>query len=62
MYNHNRQRLTALEDIIGRLYDRLEFWEKELAIVPPGSDRAFELKQRIKRGVSPNIRIYEQEY
>lgn len=31
----NRQRLVDLEDTIERLYDRLGFWQKELAIIPP---------------------------
>ena len=60
MYNH--QRLAALEDIIGRLYDRLEFWEKDLAIIPPGSDKKFEIQQRIKRELLPEISGYEKEY
>ena len=60
MYNH--QRLADLEDTIKRLYDRLGYWQKELAIIPPGSDKKFEIQQRIKRELLPEIRRYEKKY
>ena len=60
MYNH--QRLADLEDIIKRHYDRLGNWQKELAIIPPGSDKKFEIQQRIKRELLPEIRRYEKKY
>jgi hypothetical protein len=60
MYNH--QRLADLEDTIKRLYDRLGYWQKELAIIPPGSDKKFEIQQRIKRELLPEISGYEKEY
>ena len=60
MYNH--QRLADLEDIIKRHYDRLGNWQKELAIIPPGSDKKFEIQQRIKRELLPEISGYEKEY
>ena len=60
MYNH--QRLADLEDIIKRHYDRLGNWQKELAIIPPGSEKKFEIQQRIKRELLPEISGYEKEY
>ena len=60
MYNH--QRLADLEDIIKIHYDRLGNWKKELAIISPGSDKKFEIQQRIKRELLPEIRRCEKEY
>ena len=60
MYNH--QRLAHLEDTIKILYDRLGYLEKELAIISPGSDKKFEIQQRIKTEVLPDIFRYEKEY
>ena len=60
MYDH--QRLADLEDIIKRHYDRLGNWQKELAIIPPGSEKKFEIQQRIKRELLPEISGYEKEY
>ena len=60
MYNH--QRLADLEDTIKRLYDRLGYWQKELAIISPGSDKKFEIQERIKTEVLPEIFLYEKEY
>jgi hypothetical protein len=60
MYNH--QRLAHLEDTIKILYDRLGYLEKELAIISSGSDKKFEIQQRIKRELLPEIRRYEKKY
>ncbi|MDE5097798.1 MAG: hypothetical protein O4861_05380 [Trichodesmium sp. St16_bin4-tuft] len=60
VYDH--QRLAALEKTIEILYDRLGYFEKELAIIPPGSDKKFEIQQRIKTEVLPDIRRHEKEY
>ena len=60
VYDH--QRLADLEKTIEILYDRLGYFEKELAIIPPGSDKKFEIQQRIKTEVLPDIRRHEKEY
>ena len=57
----DRSRLNDLKDILDLLYEKLGNFEKELII--SGSKPAnFELKQRIKREIFPNIRKYETEY
>ena len=60
VYDH--QRLADLEKTIKILYEKLGYFEKELAIIPPGSDKKFEIQQRIKTEVLPDIRRHEKEY
>ena len=56
------QRLADLEKTIKILYEKLGHFEKELAIISPGSDKKFEIQQRIKTEVLPDIFRYEKEY
>ena len=55
------QRITDVKDILELLYDKLGEFEKEL-IINANSPVKFELKQRIKREILPDIRRYEKEY
>lgn len=57
----DRQRLADLEDILKILYEQLGEFEQEL-IISSSQPAKFELKQRIKREILPNIRRYEAEY
>ncbi|MFM6061993.1 MAG: hypothetical protein ACKPAE_06015, partial [Microcystis panniformis] len=57
----DRQRLADLEDILELLYEKLGEFEQEL-IISNSKPAKFELKQRIKREILPNIRRYEAEY
>ena len=57
----DRQRLAYLEDILELLYEKLGEFEQEL-IISSSKPAKFELKQRIKREILPNIRRYEAEY
>ena len=57
----NDERLTDLKDILDLLYEKLGEFQKALIIRDSDSAR-FELKQRIKREILPDIRRYEQEY
>lgn len=57
----DRQRLAYLEDILELLYEKLGEFEQEL-IMSSSKPAKFELKQRIKREILPNIRRYEAEY
>lgn len=57
----NRQRLADLSDILDLLYAKLGDFEKEL-ILNASSPSKFELKQKIKREILPDIRRYEKEY
>jgi hypothetical protein len=57
----DRQRLADLEDILEILYEQLGEFEQEL-IISSSKPAKFELKQRIKREILPNIRRYEAEY
>lgn len=54
-------RLNDLKDILDLLYEKLGEFEKEL-IINANTPAKFELKQRIKREILPNIRKYETEY
>lgn len=57
----DRARLNDLKDILELLYEKLGEFEKELtfnAYLPT----KFDLKQRIKREILPDIRKYETEY
>ena len=58
---YNRQRLADLEDLLELQYEKLGEFEKDLAL-NASTPAKFELKQRIKREVLPDIRRYEQEY
>ena len=57
----DRQRLAYLEDNLEILYEKLGEFEQEL-IISSSQPAKFELKQRIKREILPNIRRYEAEY
>lgn len=57
----DRQRLADLEDILELLYEKLGEFEQEL-IISNSKPAKFELKQRIKREILPDIRRYEAEY
>lgn len=57
----DRQRLADLEDILELLYEKLGEFEQEL-IMSSSKPAKFELKQRIKREILPDIRRYEAEY
>ncbi len=57
----DRARLNDLKDILELLYEKLGEFEKEL-IISSSKPANFELKQRIKREILPNIRKYETEY
>ncbi|MBW4478346.1 MAG: hypothetical protein KME54_16160 [Tolypothrix brevis GSE-NOS-MK-07-07A] len=54
-------RLNDLKDILDLLYEKLGEFEKEL-FTSSSKPANFELKQRIKREILPNIRKYETEY
>ena len=58
---YNRQRLADLEDLLELQYEKLGEFEKDLAL-NASTPAKFELKQRIKREILPDIRRYEQEY
>ena len=57
----DRDRLNDLKDILELLYEKLGEFEKEL-IISSSKPANFELKQRIKREILPDIRKYETEY
>ncbi|MEH1904027.1 MAG: hypothetical protein V7L04_22105 [Nostoc sp.] len=57
----DRPRLNDLKDILELLYEKLGEFEKEL-IINSSKLAKFELKQRIKREILPDIRKYETEY
>jgi hypothetical protein len=59
MSDYNR--LNDLKDILDLLYERLGEFEKEL-MFSSNKSANFDLKQRIKREILPNIRKYETEY
>jgi hypothetical protein len=59
--NNNRQRLAALEEILEILYEKLSFFQKEIAETSYAPAK-LELKGRLKREVLPDIRKYEIEY
>jgi hypothetical protein len=56
-----RDRLNDLKNILELLYEKLGEFEKEL-IISSSKPANFELKQRIKREILPDIRKYETEY
>jgi hypothetical protein len=58
---NTNQRLADLADILDLLYEKLGSFQKALVIRDSDAAR-FELKQRIRREILPDIRQYEQEY
>lgn len=57
----DRQRLAHLKNNLALLYEKLGYFEQEL-IMNPNAPAKFELKQKIKREILPDIRCYEAEY
>lgn len=57
----DQDRFNDLKDILDLLYEKLGEFEKEL-IISSSNSAKFELKQRIKREILPDIRKYETEY
>ncbi|HEY9598434.1 MAG TPA: hypothetical protein V6D33_12265 [Cyanophyceae cyanobacterium] len=57
----DEQRLNVLEDILEIQYEKLGDFQRELPI-NASTNQKFELKQRIKREILPDIRKYEVEY
>lgn len=57
----SKQRLDVLEDILEIQYEKLGEFQKELPI-DASANQKFELRQRIKREILPDIRKYEAEY
>ena len=57
----DEQRLNVLEDILEIQYEKLGEFQRELPI-NASTNQKFELKQRIKREILPDIRKYEVEY
>ncbi|GET37905.1 hypothetical protein [Microseira wollei] len=60
-YHIDSQRLDALEEILEILYEKLGEFQRAL-IVLASEEAKFELKQKIKRDIAPDIRKYEKEY
>ena len=58
---YNRQRLADLENLLELQYEKLGEFQKDLGFNASIAAK-FELKQRIKREILPDIRRYEQEY
>jgi hypothetical protein len=59
--NIKRQRISQLEELLEIEYEKLGEFRKELAVVA-GAPAKFELRQRLKREVLPDIRAHEVEY
>lgn len=57
----DEQRLADLKKILQLLYEKLGYFEEELALNAHAPAR-FELRQRIKKEILPDIRRYEVEY
>jgi len=55
----NRTRLADLEGILELLYEKLGEFEREL-IINANTPAKFELKQRIKREILPDIQLSTQ--
>lgn len=58
---NNGARLNDIKEILEILYERLSHFQKDLAF-SSSEPAKFELKQRIKREILPDIRKYETEY
>jgi hypothetical protein len=56
-----RQRIRALEELLEIEYEKLNDFQKDLAITASAAAK-FELRQRLKREVLPDIRKHEVEY
>jgi hypothetical protein len=54
-------RLNDIKEILEILYEKLGYFQKELTFSSSQGSN-FELKQRIKREILPDIRKYETEY
>jgi hypothetical protein len=57
----DRQRVADLKNLLALLYEKLGDFEQEL-IICANAPAKFELKQKIKREILPDIRRYEAEY
>jgi len=57
----NRQRISALEELLEIEYEKLNDFQKDLAITASAAAK-FELRQLLKRDVLPDIRKHEVEY
>jgi hypothetical protein len=57
----NRTRLADLGELLELLYEKLGDFQRDL-IINTSTAAKFELKQRIKREILPDIRKYEAEY
>lgn len=58
---NNGARLNDIKEILEILYEKLGHFQKDLAFIA-SEPAKFELKQRIKREILPDIRKYETEY
>lgn len=56
-----RQRIKDLEGLLGLEYEKLAAFEEELALASSAAVK-FEVRQRLKREVLPDIRKHEVEY
>lgn len=56
----DRQRLADLEELLDLLYEKLSSFERDL-IITSNTPAKFELEQRIKREILPDIQRYEAE-
>jgi hypothetical protein len=57
----NRQRIRDLEELLEIEYEKVNDFQKELAITSSAAAK-FELRQRLKREVLPDVRKHEVEY
>jgi hypothetical protein len=57
----DRRRLADLKELLELLYEKLGEFERDI-VITADSPTKFDLKQRIKREILPNIRSYEAEY
>lgn len=57
----NIDRLQALDELLELASEKQTHYEKEL-LITASAEQKFELRQRIKKEVIPNLRKYEQEY
>ncbi|MGL4500349.1 MAG: hypothetical protein ACRCU2_14885 [Planktothrix sp.] len=57
----NQQRLNDLQENLDLLYEKLGMFEQEL-IIAANANQKFELKQRIKKEIIPQIERYESDF
>ncbi|MGL4500794.1 MAG: hypothetical protein ACRCU2_17125 [Planktothrix sp.] len=57
----NQQRLKDLQENLDLLYEKLGMFEQEL-ILAANANQKFELKQRIKKEIIPQIERYESDF